>query len=66
MGPDAGDDHVHCTRTARLMLHYIIAALAVYVVFLVMFPAHVAAGTLLLITSGLTLVKKIDWTVVPW
>jgi|TARA_R100001443_G_scaffold3228_2_gene10288 hypothetical protein len=48
------------------MLHYIIAALAVYVVFLVMFPAHVAAGTLLLITSGLTLVKKIDWTVVPW
>ncbi len=63
MGPDAGDDHVHCTRTDRLMLHYIIAALAVYIVFLVMFPAHVAAGTLLLISSVMTLV---DWTVVPW
>jgi hypothetical protein len=45
------------------MLHYIIAALAVYIVFLVMFPAHVAAGTLLLISSVMTLV---DWTVVPW
>ena len=47
-------------------MHYIVATLAVYIVFLVMFPAHVAAGTLLLITSGLTLVKKIDCTVVPW
>ena len=47
-------------------MHYIIATLAVYIVFLVMFPAQVAAGTLLLITSGLTLVNKIDWTVVPW
>ena len=45
------------------MLHYILATLAVYIVFLVMFPLHVAAVTLLLVTSVMNLV---DWTVVPW
>jgi hypothetical protein len=45
------------------MIHYILITLAVYIVFLVMFPQHVAAGTLLLISSVMTLV---DWTVVPW
>ena len=45
------------------MLHYILATLAVYIVFLVMFPQQVAAVTLLLVTSVMNLV---DWTVVPW
>ena len=45
------------------MLHYILTTLAVYIVFLVMFPQHVAAVTLLLVTSVMNLV---DWTIVPW
>ena len=63
MGPDAGDDHVHCTRTDRLMLHYLVSALFIYIVFLLLFPQQVAAVTLLLVTSMINLV---DWTVVPW
>ena len=58
MDTDAGDDW--------LMLHYILATLVVYIVFLVMFPQQVAAGTLLVVTSVVTLVGKIDWTTVPW
>ena len=45
------------------MLHYILATLVVYIVFLVMFPQQVAAGTLLLVASVMNFV---DWTVVPW
>jgi len=48
------------------MLHYILATLVVYIVFLVLFPQQVAAGTLLVVTSVVTLVGKIDWTTVPW
>ena len=45
------------------MLHYLLATLVVYIVFLVMFPQQVAAGTLLLVAS---LMDLVDWTVVPW
>ena len=45
------------------MLHYILATLVVYIVFLLLFPQQVAAVTLLLVTSVMNLV---DWTVVPW
>jgi hypothetical protein len=45
------------------MIHYILITLAVYIVFLVMFPQQVAAGSLLLVASVMNLV---DWTVVPW
>ena len=45
------------------MLHYLLATLVVYIVFLLLFPQQVAAVTLLLVTSVLNL---IDWTVVPW
>ena len=45
------------------MLHYILATLVVYIVFLVMFPQQVAAGTLLL---GAALMDLVDWTGVPW
>jgi hypothetical protein len=44
-------------------MHYILITLAVYIVFLLLFPQQVAAVTLLLVTSVLNL---IDWTVVPW
>ena len=47
-------------------MHYILITLAVYIVFLVMFPQQVAAGTLLLVTTVVALVEKLDWTVVPW
>jgi len=45
------------------MLHYLLATLVVYIVFLVMFPQQVAAGTLLLAAS---LMDLLDWTMVPW
>ena len=48
------------------MLHYILATLVVYIVFLVLLPQQVAALTLLLGTSLVTLIGKIDWTTVPW
>ena len=48
------------------MIHYILATLVVYIVFLVLLPQQVAAVTLLLGTSLVTLVGKIDWTTVPW
>ena len=48
------------------MLHYILATLAVYIVFLLLLPQQVAAVTLLLVTSVVTLVGKLDWTTVPW
>ena len=44
-------------------MHYILITLAVYIVFLIMFPQQVAAGTLLLVAS---LMDLVDWTVVPW
>ena len=58
MGPDAGDDW--------LLLHYLVSALFIYIVFLVLFPQQVAAATLLLVTTVVTLVGKLDWTTVPW
>jgi hypothetical protein len=48
------------------MLHYILATLAVYIVFLLLLPQQVAAATLLLVTTVVTLVGKLDWTTVPW
>ena len=48
------------------MLHYIIATLVVYIVFLVMFPQQVAVASLLLVTTVVTLIGKIDWTTIPY
>ena len=48
------------------MLHYILATLVVYIVFLALLPQQVAAVTLLLVTSVVTLVGKIDWTTIPY
>jgi hypothetical protein len=48
------------------MIHYILATLVVYIVFLALLPQQVAALTLLLGTSLVTLVGKIDWTTIPW
>ena len=45
------------------MLHYLVSALFIYIVFLLLFPQQVAAVTLLLVISVMNLV---DWTVVPW
>ena len=57
---------MHGTRAACLMLHYLLATLVVYIVFLALLPQQVAALTLLLGTSLVTLVGKLDWTTVPW
>ena len=46
-----------------MMLHYLVSALFIYIVFLLLFPQQVAAVTLLLVTSVMNLV---DWTIVPW
>jgi hypothetical protein len=48
------------------MLHYLASAFFIYIVFLVLLPQQVAALTLLLGTSLVTLVGKLDWTTVPW
>jgi len=48
------------------MLHYILATLVVYIVFLLLLPQQVAALTLLLGTSLVTLFGKLDWTTIPW
>jgi len=48
------------------MLHYILATLVVYIVFLALLPQQVAALTLLLATTVVTLVGKLDWTTIPW
>ena len=48
------------------MLHYLLATLVVYIVFLVLLPQQVAALTLLLGTSLVNLGGKIDWTTIPW
>ena len=48
------------------MIHYILATLAVYIVLLLLLPQQVAALTLLLGTSLVTLVGKIDWTTIPY
>ena len=48
------------------MLHYLASALFIYIVVLLLFPQQVAAVTLLLVTSVVTLVGKLDWTTVPW
>ena len=48
------------------MLHYLLATLVVYIVFLALLPQQVAALTLLLGTSLVTLVGKIDWTTIPY
>ena len=48
------------------MLHYLASALFIYIVFLLLLPQQVAALTLLLGTSLVTLVGKLDWTTVPW
>ena len=45
------------------MLHYILATLVVYIVFLALLPQQVAALPLLL---GTSLVGKIDWTTIPY
>jgi hypothetical protein len=48
------------------MLHYICITLAVYIGCFIVFPQQVAAVTLLLGTTLVTLVGKLDWTTVPW
>ena len=48
------------------MLHYLLATSVVYIVFLLLLPQQVAALTLLLGTSLVTLVGKLDWTTVLW
>ena len=48
------------------MLHYLVSALFIYIVFLLLFPQQVAAATLLLVTTVVALVGKLDWTTVPW
>ena len=48
------------------MLHYLVSAFFIYIVFLALLPQQVAALTLLLGTSLVTLVGKIDWTTIPW
>ena len=57
LGPDAGDGD---------MLHYLVSALFIYIVFLLLFPQQVAAVTLLMVTTVVALVGKLDWTVVPF
>jgi hypothetical protein len=48
------------------MLHYLVPAFFIYIVFLLLLPQQVAALTLLLGTSLVTLVGKLDWTTIPW
>ena len=48
------------------MLHYLVPALFIYIVFLLLFPQQVAAVTLLMVTTVVALVGKLDWTVVPF
>ena len=48
------------------MLHFLASALFIYIVFLLLLPQQVAALTLLLGTTLVTLVGKLDWTTVPW
>ena len=48
------------------MLHYILATLAVYIVFLALLPQQVAAVTLLAAAWLTSLVGKIDGTTIPY
>jgi hypothetical protein len=48
------------------MLHYILATLVVYIVFLAVFPQQVAAVTLLAAAWLTSSIGKIDWTTIPW
>jgi len=48
------------------MLHFILSAFFIYIVLLLLLPQQVAALTLLLGTSLVTLVGKLDWTTIPW
>ena len=48
------------------MLHFLASALFIYIVFLLLLPQQVAALTLLLGTTLVTLIGKLDWTTVPW
>ena len=48
------------------MLHYILATLVVYIVFLALLPQQVAAVTLLAAAWLTSLVGKIDWTTIPY
>ena len=48
------------------MLQYLVSALFIYIVFLLLFPQQVAAVTLLMVTTVVALVGKLDWTVVPF
>jgi hypothetical protein len=48
------------------MLHFLFATLVVYIVFLALLPQQVAAATLLLGTTLVTLFGKLDWTTIPW
>ena len=48
------------------MLHFLASALFIYIVFLLLLPQQVAAATLLLVTSLVTLMGKIDWTTIPY
>jgi len=45
------------------MLHFILSALFIYIVFLLLFPQQVAAVTLLLVGS---LMSAVDWSSFPW
>ena len=48
------------------MLHYLVSALFLYIVLILLLPQQVAAVTLLLGTTLVTLVGKLDWTTIPW
>ena len=48
------------------MLHFLASAFFIYIVFLLLLPQQVAAVTLLLGTTLVTLIGKLDWTTVPW
>ena len=48
------------------MLHDLASAFFIYIGFFLLLPQQVAAATLLLVTSVVTLVGKLDWTTVPW
>ena len=48
------------------MLHFLASALFLYIVLILLLPQQVAAATLLLGTTLVTLFGKLDWTTIPW
>ena len=58
MGPDAGDDHVHCTRTDRLMLHYLSILAILWIVALVVAPQQTLAATFVAWQFGWQFLEK--------